>query len=60
MTLLLSASGDEGKNEEEGQRICLSTFFVLRKKHYEDAVMLLNKAIKEERREPGLYTNRGG
>ena len=29
-------------------------------KHYEEAIILLNKALKGEKREKGLYINRGG
>ncbi len=31
-----------------------------RKKNFDEAILLLNKAIKEEKREKGLYVNRGG
>jgi hypothetical protein len=30
------------------------------KGYYEEAIILLNKAIKGEKREKGLYINRGG
>ena len=30
------------------------------KQFYDEAVVLLNKAIKEEKHEKGLYINRGG
>ena len=37
-------------------------FFILvpRKGFYDEAVVLLNKAIKGEKNEKGLYINRGG
>ena len=31
-----------------------------RQRHFNEAVVLLNKAIKEEKTERGLYLNRGG
>ena len=31
-----------------------------RQRHFREAIILLNKAIKEEKREKGLYLNRGG
>lgn len=31
-----------------------------RQRHFSEAVTLLNQAIKEEKREKGLYLNRGG
>ncbi len=31
-----------------------------RQRHFNEAVLLLNKAIKEEKKEKGLYVNRGG
>ncbi len=31
-----------------------------RQRHFNEAVLLLNKAIKEEKKEKGLYLNRGG
>lgn len=31
-----------------------------RQRHFREAVILLNKAIKEEKEEKGLYLNRGG
>lgn len=31
-----------------------------KQRHFESAITLLNKAIKEEKREKGLYLNRGG
>ena len=34
--------------------------FLRRKGFYEEAVVLLNKAIKEEKNERTLYINRGG
>ena len=33
---------------------------VFRKEFYDEAVVLLNKAIKGEKKEKGLYLNRGG
>lgn len=33
---------------------------MLQKKYYEEAILLLNKALKGEQREKGLYVNRGG
>ena len=34
--------------------------FVFRRRRFNEAVTLLNKAVKEEKREKGLYLNRGG
>ncbi len=31
-----------------------------RQRHFNEAVLLLNRAIKEEKKEKGLYLNRGG
>lgn len=31
-----------------------------KRRHFESAALLLNKAIKEEKKEKGLYLNRGG
>lgn len=31
-----------------------------KQRHFDSAVTLLNRAIKEEKREKGLYMNRGG
>lgn len=31
-----------------------------RQRHFNEAILLLNKAIKEEKMEKGLYLNRGG
>ena len=30
------------------------------KKYYNEAIVLLNKALGEEKAEPGIYINRGG
>ena len=35
-------------------------FFVERREKYDEAVQLLNKALEEEKKEAGLYVNRGG
>ena len=56
MTLLLIVLGKERQGYEYGTVFT----FIFRRKHYSDAVTLLNKALKEERNEPVLFTNRGG
>ena len=38
----------------------LLSFLLYSKRFYDEAVVLLNKAIKGEKKEKGLYINRGG